>query len=110
MNKIKFKVLDKKKQTYLDIDSRGGQYDIWISIDNSGVYIVERENANDTVFFTDITDEVTVEFDEIKKLEEENHQLKEDYTALLQTYEACEKEYRILAKRYHELQSILFNK
>lgn len=42
------------------MDSKTENTDSWISIDNTGVYLVERDNARDVAFFTDITEDVII--------------------------------------------------
>lgn len=59
-NRFKFKIWDKTKKKFLPLDSKTENTDSWISIDNTGVYLVERDNALDVAFFTDITEDVII--------------------------------------------------
>lgn len=61
-DRLKFKVWDKKNKKFLELVTRDELCDTWISIDNTGVYQVERKNETDETFFTDITDNVDVIF------------------------------------------------
>lgn len=59
-NRFKFKIWDKTEKKFLPLDSKTENTDSWISIDNTGVYLVERDNARDVAFFTDITEDVII--------------------------------------------------
>lgn len=59
-DRYKFKIWDKTEKKFLPLDSKTENTDSWISIDNTGVYLVERDNARDVAFFTDITEDVII--------------------------------------------------
>lgn len=59
-DRYKFKIYDKIEKKFLPLDSKTENTDSWISIDNTGVYLVERDNARDVAFFTDITEDVII--------------------------------------------------
>lgn len=59
-DRYKFKIYDKTEKKFLPLDSKTENTDSWISIDNTGVYLVERDNARDVAFFTDITEDVII--------------------------------------------------
>lgn len=59
-DRYKFKIWDKTKKKFLPLDYKTENTDSWISIDNTGVYLVERDNARDVAFFTDITEDVII--------------------------------------------------
>lgn len=61
-DRLKFRVWDKAQNKYLTLNSKSDTIDSWISFDNTGVYLVERHNDSDVTFFTDITDDVVVQF------------------------------------------------
>lgn len=59
-DRFKFKIWDKTEKKFLPLDYKTENIDSWISIDNTGVYLVERDNARDVAFFTDITEDVII--------------------------------------------------
>ena len=59
-DRFKFRIWDKTGKKFLPLDYRTENTDSWISIDNTGVYLVERDNARDVAFFTDITEDVII--------------------------------------------------
>lgn len=59
-DRYKFKIWDKTEKKFLPLDYKTENTDSWISIDNTGVYLVERDNARDVAFFTDITEDVII--------------------------------------------------
>ncbi len=59
-DRFKFKIWDKTEKKFLPLNSKTENTDFWISIDNTGVYLVERDNARDVAFFTDITEDVII--------------------------------------------------
>lgn len=59
-DRYKFKIWDKTKKKFLPLVCKTENTDSWISIDNTGVYLVERDNARDVAFFTDITEDVII--------------------------------------------------
>lgn len=59
-DRYKFKIWDKTEKKFLPLYSKTENTDSWISIDNTGVYLVERDNARDVAFFTDITEDVII--------------------------------------------------
>ena len=61
-DRFKFRVWDKEQNKYLPLVSRGDNLDFWISLDNTGVYLVERDNNRDIAYFSDITENVIVQF------------------------------------------------
>lgn len=61
-DRFKFRIWDKEQNKYLPLVSRGDDIDFWISLDNTGVYLVERDNNRDVAYFNDITEDVIVQF------------------------------------------------
>ena len=59
-DRFKFKIWDKTKKKFLPLEYKSEKTDSWIILDNTGVYLVERDNARDVAFFTDITDDVII--------------------------------------------------
>lgn len=60
-DRFKFRVWDKEQNKYLPLESLDDVLDMWISIDNTGVYLVERDNNRDVAYFNDITEDVIVQ-------------------------------------------------
>lgn len=61
-DRFKFRAWDKEQNKYLPLVSRGNDLDFWISLDNTGVYLVERDNNRDVAYFNNITEDVIVQF------------------------------------------------
>ena len=60
-DRFKFRIWDKKQNKYLTTESRGNNIDCWIELDNTGVYLVERDNTRDVAYFNDITEDVIIQ-------------------------------------------------
>lgn len=60
-NRFKFRLWDKEQKKFLKTLSQGDNIDFWISLDDTGVYLVGRENSTDKTYFNDITKDVVVQ-------------------------------------------------
>ena len=60
-DRFKFRVWDKEQGKYLPLYSHTDILDMWIFLDNTGVYLVERDNNRDLAFFNDITKDVVIQ-------------------------------------------------